>query len=385
MSELFEIEGSQRHFHEVIKVIGIGGGGGNALNHIVRSGVRGVEFIAANTDIAHLSLSEADIKIVLGRELTKGLGAGADPEIGLRAAEESMEEIRELLKDTDMVFLTAGMGGGTGTGATPIIAQIAKENESLVVAVATRPFKFEGQIRNSQALEGIENLRSHVAALIVIPNDRLLEITQKGTTLSEAFKMADEVLRQAVQGVTDLILRPGLVNVDFADVRTIMKDAGSAIMGIGEGKGEDRATKAAHAAINSPLMDAPITGAMGVLFNVTGGPNVGIHEIQEAAQVVTEAADPQATILWGHVLDPDMDEKIQITVIATGFVKGRTNAGGQFSGRKRHVDPVEIRALGGEDDEKEETLLDDRVHRDVQENIDTPAIVRITRRPRRKQ
>jgi len=305
MPELFEIEGSQRQFHETIKVIGIGGGGGNALNHIVRSGVRGVEFIAANTDIAHLSLSEADIKIVLGRELTKGLGAGADPEIGLRAAEESMDEVRDLLKDADMVFLTAGMGGGTGTGATPIIAQLARENGSLVVAVATRPFKFEGQIRNSQALEGIENLRSQVDALIVIPNDRLLEITQKGTTLSEAFKLADEVLRQAVQGVTDLILRPGLVNVDFADVRTIMKDAGSAIMGIGEGKGEDRATKAALAAINSPLMDGPITGAKGILFNVTGGTNVGIHEIQEAAQVVTEAASQQATILWGHVLDPE--------------------------------------------------------------------------------
>lgn len=381
MPELFEIEGSERQLHEIIKVIGIGGGGGNALNHIVRSGVRGVEFIAANTDIAHLSLSEADVKIVLGRELTKGLGAGADPEIGLRAAEESMDEMRELLKDTDMVFLTAGMGGGTGTGATPIIAQIAKENGSLVVAVATRPFKFEGQIRNSQALEGIENLRSHVDALIVIPNDRLLEITQKGTTLSEAFKLADEVLRQAVQGVTDLILRPGLVNVDFADVRTIMKDAGSAIMGIGEGKGEDRASKAAHAAINSPLMDAPLTGARGVLFNVTGGPNVGIHEIQEAAQVVTEAADQQATILWGHVLDPDMDEKIQITVIATGFSKDKANLRAPFAGRRREAEPVEIKTLSGKEGEES---INNHDYRNGRDDIDTPAIFRIKRRPRRQ-
>ena len=383
MSELFEIEGSQRQFHEIIKVIGIGGGGGNALNHIVRSGVRGVEFIAANTDIAHLSLSEADIKIVLGRESTKGLGAGADPEIGLRAAEESVDEIRDLLKETDMVFLTAGMGGGTGTGATPVIAQIAKENGSLVVAVATRPFKFEGQIRNSQALDGIENLRSQVDALIVIPSDLLLEITQKGTTVSEAFKLADEVLRQAVQGVTDLILRPGLVNVDFADVRTIMKDAGSAIMGIGEGKGEDRASKAAHAAINSPLMDGPITGAMGVLFNVTGGPNVGIHEIQEAAQVVTEAADQQATILWGHVLDPEMDEKIQITVIATGFAKERANQG-VFSGRRREFDQVEVKALGAEKQVEKEISPDSQRYIDTKEDIDPPAITRIKRRPRRQ-
>ncbi|MDO9508054.1 MAG: cell division protein FtsZ [Thermovirgaceae bacterium] len=383
MPELFEIEGSQRQFHEIIKVIGIGGGGGNALNHIVRSGVRGVEFIAANTDIAHLSLSEADLKIVLGRELTKGLGAGADPEIGLRAAEESIEEIREILKDADMVFLTAGMGGGTGTGSTPIIAQIAKENGALVVAVATRPFMFEGKIRNSQAYEGIENLRSHVDALIVIPNDRLLEITQKGTTLSEAFKLADEVLRQAVQGVTDLILRPGLVNVDFADVRTIMKDAGTAIMGIGEVKGEDRASKAAHSAISSPLMDGPITGARGVLFNVTGGPNVGIHEIQEAAQVVTEAADPQATILWGHVLDPDMDEKIQITVIATGFSTDKTLSGSRQQARNRGSGLVEINIQPGVKETDIPAVASVISHGTTKKDIYEPAIIR--RRPRRSQ
>ncbi len=382
MTELFEIEGSQRQFHEIIKVIGIGGGGGNALNHIVRSGVRGIEFIAANTDIAHLSLSEADLKIVLGRELTKGLGAGADPDIGLRAAEESIEEMREILKDADMVFLTAGMGGGTGTGATPIIAQIAKENGSLVVAVTTRPFMFEGKIRNSQAFEGIGNLRNNVDALIVVPNDRLLEISQKGTTLSEAFKLADDVLRQAVQGVTDLILRPGLVNVDFADVRTIMKDAGTAIMGIGEGKGEDRASKAAHAAINSPLMDGPINGARGILFNVTGGPNVGIHEIQEAAQVVTEAADPEATILWGHVLDPDMDEKIQITVIATGFSTESVPLGPRHRIRDHKNVLVEIEARSGVKEAEHHNPAGDAESQESREDIDKPAITR--RKSRRR-
>jgi len=319
MSELFAIEGTPKQFHEVIKVMGIGGGGGNALNHIVRSGVRGVEFIAANTDIAHLSLSEADLKIVLGRELTKGLGAGADPEIGLRSAEESMDEIREVLDGADMVFLTAGMGGGTGTGATPVIAKMARESGALVVAVATKPFDFEGKRRTLQAIEGVRNLQDKVDALIIIPNNKLLEISDRKTTLSDAFKMADDVLRQAVQGVTDLILHPGMVNVDFADVRTIMKGAGTAIMGIGEGEGDSRCVEAARVAINSPLMDVPINGARGVLFNVTGGPNVGMLEIQEAAQVVTEAADPEATIIWGHVLDPEMDEKVQVTVIATGF------------------------------------------------------------------
>jgi cell division protein FtsZ len=382
MDELFEIEGSQRQYHEIIKVIGVGGGGGNALNHIVRSGVHGVEFIAANTDIAHLSLSEADIKIVLGRELTKGLGAGADPEIGLRSAEESVDEIREVLNGADMIFLTAGMGGGTGTGASPVIAQVARENGSLVVAVATKPFQFEGKRRISQALEGIQTLRDQVDALIVIPNDRLLEITQKGTTLSDAFRLADDVLRQAVQGVTDLILRPGLVNVDFADVRTIMKDAGTAIMGIGEGKGDDRASKAAHAAINSPLMDGPISGAKGVLFNVTGGPNVGIHEIQEAAQVVTEAADQQATILWGHVLDPEMDEKIQITVIATGFSTDSFPRKAIPTVRRRDFEFTETEAHAT----KEPSRLTRKTAEfscNDEEDIDTPPVVRRRKLDRR--
>ena len=375
MAELFEIEGSQSQLREVIKVIGVGGGGGNALNHIVRSGVTGVEFIAANTDIAHLSLSEADVKIVLGRELTKGLGAGADPEIGMRSAEESIDEIREALNGADMIFLTAGMGGGTGTGASPIIAQAAKENGTLVVAVATKPFLFEGHRRITQALEGIENLRGNVDALIVIPNDRLLEITQKETTLLDAFRLADDVLRQAVQGVTDLILRPGLVNVDFADVRTIMMDAGTAIMGIGEAKGDDRASKAAHVAINSPLMDGPITGARGVLFNVTGGPNLGIHEIQEAAQVVTEAADPKATILWGHVLDPELDEKVQITVIATGFASGQSPRRSLSLPRRSGGSFIETEALARRDVLKKVDKDFESSPVDV-EDLDTPPEIR---------
>ncbi len=319
MADIFEIEKASRPFREVIKVMGIGGGGNNALNHIARSGLVGVEFVGANTDMAHLQTSEADVRIVLGKELTRGLGAGADPEVGMKAAKESREEIRQILEGTDMVFLTAGMGGGTGTGSTPVIAEVAKEMGVLVVAVVTRPFSFEGKKRLLQAKAGIENLKDKVDALIVIPNDKLLEISDCKTALCDAFRLADDVLRQAVQGVTDLIFRPGLVNVDFADVRTVMSNAGSAIMGIGEAEGESRAEIAARAAINSPLMETQMAGAKGVLFNVTGGPSLGIHEINQAANVITEAADEDATIIWGNVVDPSMGEKIQITVIATGF------------------------------------------------------------------
>ncbi len=319
MADIFEIEKASRPFREVIKVMGIGGGGNNALNHIARSGLVGVEFVGANTDMAHLQTSEADVRVVLGKELTRGLGAGADPEVGMKAAKESREEIRQLLDGADMVFLTAGMGGGTGTGSTPVIAEVAKEMGVLVVAVVTRPFSFEGRKRLMQAKAGIENLKDKVDALIVIPNDKLLEISDCKTALCDAFRLADDVLRQAVQGVTDLIFRPGLVNVDFADVRTVMSNAGSAIMGIGEAEGEGRAEVAARSAINSPLMETQMAGAKGVLFNVTGGPSLGIHEINEAANVITEAADEDATIIWGNVVDPSMGEKIQITVIATGF------------------------------------------------------------------
>ena len=319
MSEIFQLDKSNFPAREVIKVIGVGGAGNNALNHIIRGGVTGVEFIAANTDIAHLELSEASCRIILGKELTKGLGAGSDPEVGCKSAMESREELRSVVEGADMVFVAAGMGGGTGTGAAPVIAGIAKEAGALVVAVVTLPFTFEGRRRIRQANMGIEQLRDKVDALIVIPNDRLLNVTDKKTSVNDAFKMADGVLHQAVQGVTDLIKRPGLVNVDFADVKTIMSNAGTAIMGIGEGYGEKRAATAAYNAINSPLMDCRMSGAKGILFNITGGASVGIHEINEAISIITEAADEDAFIIWGHVFDPEMEDAIQITVIATGF------------------------------------------------------------------
>lgn len=319
MSEIFQLDKSSFPAREVIKVVGVGGAGNNALNHIIRGGVSGVEFIAANTDIAHLELSEATCRIILGKELTKGLGAGSDPEIGCKSAMESREELRAVVEGADMVFVAAGMGGGTGTGAAPVIAGIAKEAGALVVAVVTLPFTFEGRRRIRQASYGIEQLRDKVDALIIIPNDRLLGITDKKTSVNDAFRMADGVLHQAVQGVTDLIKRPGLVNVDFADVKTIMSNAGTAIMGIGEGYGEKRAATAAFNAINSPLMDSKMSGAKGILFNITGGASVGIHEINEAISIITEAADEDAFIIWGHVFDPEMEDSIQITVIATGF------------------------------------------------------------------
>lgn len=319
MSGIFQLDTPSRTNREIIKVVGVGGGGNNALNHIIRGGVGGVDFIAANTDHAHLDLSEASLKITLGKELTRGLGAGADPSVGQKAALESRDEIRAALEGADMVFIAAGMGGGTGTGASPVIANIAKETGTLVVAVVTRPFQFEGRRRLAHAADGIAQLKEQVDALIVIPNDRLLTISDRRTSLNDAFKLADNVLHQAVQGVTDLILRPGLVNVDFADVRTIMSNAGAAIMGIGEGYGENRVATAAHNAINSPLMETPMVGAKGVLFNVSGGANIGIHEIQEAAQIINNASDEDAFVIWGHVFDPDMDDAVKITVIATGF------------------------------------------------------------------
>lgn len=338
MSDIFQLDKSNYPSREVIKVIGIGGAGNNALNHIIRGGVGGVEFIAANTDMAHLELSEASTRIVLGRELTKGLGAGSDPEIGFKSAQESREEIRAALEGADMVFLAAGMGGGTGTGASPVIASIAREAGALVVSVVTLPFVFEGKRRTAQANQGIVQLRDKVDALITIPNDRLLSITDKKTSINDAFRLADGVLHQAVQGVTDLILRPGLVNVDFADVKTIMSNAGSAIMGIGEGYGEKRAATAAYNAINSPLMDTNMTGAKGILFNITGGANVGIHEINEATKIITEAADENAFIIWGHVFDPEMEDSIQITVIATGFTDNRSTVVDYNAGAQAHGD-----------------------------------------------
>ncbi|MCX6394435.1 MAG: cell division protein FtsZ [Solirubrobacterales bacterium] len=308
----------------VIKVVGVGGGGTNAVNRMVESGVRGVEFIAANTDSQALQVSEADITLQIGHDLTKGLGAGANPEVGHGAAAESRDEIKEALKGADMVFVTAGEGGGTGTGAAPVIADIAKnEIGALTVGVVTRPFSFEGSQRTRSADAGIAHLRENVDTLIVIPNERLLSVVERRTTMVEAFEMADNVLRQGVQGITDLITIPGLINLDFADVRTIMHNSGSALMGIGTAGGETRAVDAANEAIASPLLEESIDGATGILLNITGGKELGLFEVNEAAEIVANAADPGANIIFGSVVDESMGDNVRITVIATGFEQGR--------------------------------------------------------------
>lgn len=303
----------------VIKVVGIGGGGTNAVNRMIEARIHGVEFIAMNTDSQALLMSDADYKVHLGGNLTRGLGAGADPEIGIQAAEESREDIKEALKGADMVFVTAGKGGGTGTGAAPIVAEISKELGALTVGVVTRPFTFEGKKRAALADEGIVKLREKVDTLIIIPNDRLLQVVERRTSIIDAFKVADDVLRQGVQGITDLITVPGLINLDFADVRTIMSNAGSALMGIGIASGEDRAASAAKAAISSPLLEASIEGAQGVLLNISGGSNLGLFEVNEAAEVISNAAHPEANIIFGAVIDDKLGDEVKITVIATGF------------------------------------------------------------------
>lgn len=302
-----------------IKVIGCGGGGNNAVNRMIEDGLRNVEFIAVNTDKQALALSRANQKIQIGDKLTKGLGAGANPEIGQKAAEESKEEIAQSLKGADMVFITAGMGGGTGTGAAPVVAEIAKSLGILTVGVVTKPFPFEGRKRLIHAETGIKNLKDSVDTLVTIPNERLLSMVDKKTTLVQSFKFADEVLRQGVQGISDLITIPGLVNLDFADVRTVMVDKGLAHMGVGVGKGDNRAEEAAKQAISSPLLETSIVGATGVLLNVTGGSDLGLLEINEAAAIVQEAADPDANIIFGAVIDESLKDEIRITVIATGF------------------------------------------------------------------
>jgi cell division protein FtsZ len=304
----------------VIKVLGVGGGGTNAVNRMVEAGVKGVEFIAVNTDAQALLMSDADYKVHIGVGLTKGLGAGADPDVGYQAAEESRAEIKEALQGADMVFITAGQGGGTGTGGAPVIAQIAKEEiGALTVAVVTRPFAFEGRKRALVAEEGINRLKEHVDTLIVIPNDRLLQVAEKKTSILDAFRVADDVLRQGTQGITDLITVPGLINLDFADVRTIMQDAGSALMGIGIATGDNRANEAAKAAISSPLLESSIEGAQGVLLSISGGSDLGLFEVNEAAEVVQAAAHPDANIIFGAVIDDSMMDQVRVTVIATGF------------------------------------------------------------------
>lgn len=302
-----------------IKVIGVGGGGNNAVNRMVEDGVRGVEFYVANTDVQVLRRSPVENKIVLGRELTKGLGAGGNPEIGRKAALETEKDIREALQGADMVFIAAGMGGGTGTGAAPIVAGTAKEMGILTIGVVTKPFTFEGKKRLAQAERGIESLKGKVDTLVVIPNDKLLQVIDRKTSIIEAFRMADDVLRQGVQGISDLIAVPGLINLDFADVKTIMLDRGMAHMGIGRASGENRAEDAAKQAIQSPLLETSIEGARGVIINITGGSDVGLHEANTAAELVQRSADPEANIIFGSVTDDSMGDEIQITVIATGF------------------------------------------------------------------
>jgi cell division protein FtsZ len=316
----------------VIKVVGIGGGGVNAVNRMIDDGLRGVEFVAINTDAQALLMSDADVKLDVGRDLTRGLGAGADPKVGRQAADDHRDEILEVLRGADMVFVTAGEGGGTGTGAAPVIASVAKEVGALTIGVVTRPFSFEGRKRSTQAEDGIAELKDEVDTLIVIPNDRLLQISDADTSVVQAFRLADDVLLQGVQGITDLITTPGLINLDFADVRTVMNDAGSALMGIGKARGESRALQAAQLAIASPLLEASIDGARGVLLMLAGGSDLGLFEVNEAADVITEAAHPEANIIFGAVIDDSLGDEVKVTVIAAGFDKydGPVEAAGAF-------------------------------------------------------
>ncbi len=302
-----------------IKVIGVGGSGHNAIHRMMETGIKGVEFVAVNTDAQALHNSQADHKIHIGKTLTRGLGAGMNPEIGRAAAEESKQEILDVIRNADMIFITGGMGGGTGTGAAPIVAELAKKTGILTVAVVTRPFAFEGARRRELADKGLAELKQHVDTIIIVPNDRILQIIDKKTSLLDAFKYVDDILRQGVAGISDLITTPGMINVDFADVRAIMQNAGSALMGIGRATGENRALEAARSAIDSPLLDLSIDGAKGVLFNITGGKDLGMYEVDDAAKFITKSVDPDAKIIFGAVIDENMDEEVKITVIATGF------------------------------------------------------------------
>jgi cell division protein FtsZ len=346
----------------VIKVVGIGGGGTNAVTRMVEAGVTGVEFVAVNTDAQALLMTEADEKIHIGSTATRGLGAGADPRVGLAAAEESRDELKEALKGADMVFVTAGEGGGTGTGGAPIVAQIGRELGALTVGVVTKPFAFEGKLRADQAEQGIQSLRDNVDTLIVIENDRLLQVVERSTPVTEAFRMVDDILRQGVQGITDLITVPGLINLDFADVRTIMREAGSALMGIGTARGDNRAVEAARAAISSPLLETTLDGATGVLLNITGGKDLGLAEVDEAAQVVTNAADSNANVIFGAVIDDAMGEDVRVTAIATGF--------GARPRRRRTEAPVAVGASAS----SERPAFDAPSVRDVE--IDIPSFLK---------
>ncbi|MFE9610473.1 cell division protein FtsZ [Streptomyces sp. NPDC006012] len=335
-----------QNYLAVIKVIGVGGGGVNAINRMIEVGLKGVEFIAINTDAQALLMSDADVKLDVGRELTRGLGAGANPAVGRKAAEDHREEIEEVLKGADMVFVTAGEGGGTGTGGAPVVANIARSLGALTIGVVTRPFTFEGRRRANQAEDGIAELREEVDTLIVIPNDRLLSISDRQVSVLDAFKSADQVLLSGVQGITDLITTPGLINLDFADVKSVMSEAGSALMGIGSARGDDRAVAAAEMAISSPLLEASIDGARGVLLSISGGSDLGLFEINEAAQLVSEAAHPEANIIFGAVIDDALGDEVRVTVIAAGFDGGQpptrreNTLGSASSGRREEPAPA---------------------------------------------
>ncbi|SDC35303.1 cell division protein FtsZ [Shouchella lonarensis] len=363
-----------------IKVIGVGGGGSNAVNRMIENGLQGVEFIAVNTDAQALHLSKAEKKLQLGGKLTRGLGAGANPEIGKKAAEESREQLEEVLQDSDMVFITAGMGGGTGTGAAPVIAEVAKEIGALTVGVVTRPFTFEGRRRQTQAFAGIAALKEKVDTLIVIPNDRLLEIVDKNTPMLEAFREADNVLRQGVQGISDLIATPGLINLDFADVKTVMSEKGSALMGIGVANGEMRASEAAKKAISSPLLETSVDGAQGVLMNITGGTNLSLYEVHEAAEIVSEACDAEVNMIFGSVINENLKDEIIVTVIATGFEdSGEQKSGASVSGQgKSHV----VSGAKGEQKRSEDrfkTLTKEQANASA-DTLDVPTFLRNRRK-----
>jgi cell division protein FtsZ len=368
-----------QNYLAVIKVVGIGGGGVNAVNRMIDVGLKGVEFIAINTDAQALLMSDADVKLDIGRELTRGLGAGADPEIGRLASEAHRDEIEEVLKGADMVFITAGKGGGTGTGGAPVVAEIAKNLGALTIGIVTRPFSFEGRRRSVQAEQGIMNLKERLDTLIIIPNDRLLQVCDETTSVLEAFQMADEVLLQGVQGITDLITTPGLINLDFADVKTIMTNAGSSLMGIGTARGENRSVEAARNAISSPLLEASIEGARGVLLNISGGSDLGLFEVHEAADIISKAAHPDANIIFGAVVDDQLGDEVRVTVVASGF--DRWQPAEEPAQAPQHYDiedEFESPAVE-EDEEEEEWAAEPRYVFDSdteEEDLDIPSFLR---------
>ena len=346
---------AQHNYNALIKVVGVGGGGVNAVNRMIDRGLRGVEFIAINTDAQALLMSDADVKLDVGRDLTRGLGAGADPEVGRRAAEDHQEEIEQALAGADMVFVTAGEGGGTGTGGAPVVARIAKSIGALTVGIVTKPFAFEGKRRMSQAEVGVQALKDEVDTLIVVPNDRLLEISDRTISMLEAFETADHVLLAGVQGITDLITTPGLINLDFADVKSVMQDAGTALMGIGSARGADRAIKAAELAVASPLLESSIEGAQGVLLSIQGGSNLGLYEINDAAKLVEEAVHPDANIIFGAVIDDSLGDEVRVTVVAAGFDESQQRSASRLSAGV--ATEAETPATGETPDAEESWLL----------------------------